>query len=192
MITVYKLTEENHETYNQTKWGPGVTHTASGEGALCGPGWLHAYTSPRLAVLFNLIHAAFPNPVLWEAEADEIGINDHGIKIGVRRLTTIQIIPAPIYTTTQRIAFGILCAREVCNDPKFLDWSAKWLSGEDRSANAAACAAAYAADRVAYSAAYSAAYAAYAAACVADAACFARAVKPIDLDALAIRALEIT
>ena len=55
----YKLTNENHETYNGTKWGPGVTHETDGHGELCGSGWLHYYDDPLLAVLLNPIHANF-------------------------------------------------------------------------------------------------------------------------------------
>ena len=57
MTKLYKLTDQNHQTRNNTKWGAGVTHTASGQGDLCTAGWLHAYTSPLLAVLLNPIHA---------------------------------------------------------------------------------------------------------------------------------------
>lgn len=41
-MKLYKLTDSHGRTYNDTQWGPGVTHEASGEGELCGPGWLHA------------------------------------------------------------------------------------------------------------------------------------------------------
>lgn len=63
-MRLYKLTNQNGQTYNQTQWGENVSHSGTGQGELCGPGWIHAYTSPLLATLFNPIHAAFSNPQL--------------------------------------------------------------------------------------------------------------------------------
>ena len=61
--TVYKITNKNGRSRpghsNETQWGPNVTHTTSGEGELCGPGWLHGYHHPLLAVLLNLAHGAY-------------------------------------------------------------------------------------------------------------------------------------
>ena len=67
-MMLYKLTDENDRTYNDTQWGEGVTHETSGEGKLCGEGWIHAYIDPLLAVFLNPIHACFTNPHMWEAE----------------------------------------------------------------------------------------------------------------------------
>lgn len=127
---LWKLTDQQWRTrageYNETLWGPGVTHTASGEGDLCGPGWLHAYTSPELAVLLNPIHAALSDPVLWRAEG-EIGKSDRGLKVGTKSLTTIEIVPRPVITIGQRVKFGILCALQTYKEPKFVAWAEGWL-----------------------------------------------------------------
>lgn len=142
-MKLYKLTDENFETYGHTKWGENVTHEGTGNGSLCGPGWIHAYTSPELAVLLNPMHANFKNPVLWEAEGN-IDLNDQGLKVGSKKLTTIKIIPVPEITITQKIAFGILCALEVYQEDNFVTWAKNWLTGADRSSkNANAYAAAY-------------------------------------------------
>lgn len=171
MTTLYKLTDQHWKTYNGTKWGPGVTHTASGTGKLCSSGWLHAYTSPELAILLNPIHAGFADPILWEADG-EIGINDRNTKVGCKALTTIRIITAPTIYVEDRIRFGILCAKEVYKGLAFLSWANEWLEGIDRSnikannvikyANAAA-AAALNNNRIAAKAAYATSYAATAA-----------------------------
>lgn len=150
-MTLYKLTDEKGQTYNNTQWGPGVTHTASGVGELCGSGWLHAYTSPLLAVLLNSIHAAFDNPRLWEADG-EVGATDNGLKVGCTRLTTVREIPLPEITTEQRVRFGILCAKAVCTDAPWTRWAEKWLSGVDRGREPA-----WAAARAAAGAAWAAA-----------------------------------
>ena len=149
MNLLYKITDANWETKNRTKWGPGVTHTAPGSGALCTNGWLHAYLSPELATLLNPIHAAFKDPVLWEAEG-EIGARDGQLKVGSAALTTVRTVEAPVFTMEHRVKFAILCAKAVYHDPDFVAWADAWLGGADRSykaevAAAAAAAAAWAA-----------------------------------------------
>jgi hypothetical protein len=134
---LYKLTDEQDRTRGGTQWGEGVTHEASGEGELCGPGWIHAYTDPLLAVLLNSIHANFRSPHLWEATG-VVGKTDHGLKVGCTRLTTLRRVPLPEVTTEQRVRFGILCALAVCDEPGWRVWAERWLSGEDRTAEAAA------------------------------------------------------
>ena len=136
-MILYKLTRQDFTTYKNTKWGENVTHEAMGEGIqLCTEDVIHAYLSPELAVLFNPIHAKYENPVLWEAEG-EVVVNEDNTKVGVKKLTTIRQIPLPEITVIQKIAFGILCGLEVCEEKKFIDWANKWLSGEDRSRESA-------------------------------------------------------
>ena len=136
MSTLYKLTDSCGKTRNDTQWGHGVSHSGTGEGELCGPGWIHAYEHPLIAVLVNPIHANFPNPRLWEAEG-EIGLRDGQLKCGCKTLTTVREIPLPAVTTEMRVRFGILCAKEVCAYPAWSTWADRWLSGEDRTQAAA-------------------------------------------------------
>ena len=157
--TLYKLTDGDGKTRNDTQWGPGVSHSGTGEGGLCGPGWIHAYENPLIAVLLNPIHADFKHPRLWEAEG-EIAIRDGQLKCGCKTLTTIREIPLPEITTEMRVRFAILCAKDVCACSAWNAWADKWLSGKDRSAAAAAAARAAMA---AYDAAACAAWAAAAA-----------------------------
>lgn len=147
MTTLYKLTRQDNTTNGGNTsliWGAGVSHTATGQGTrLCSADVIHAYTHPLLAVLLNPIHANYENPRLWRCEG-EIVADDHGLKVGVKTLTTIEEITLPVVTTEQRVKFAILCAKQVCKDPKWNEWADKWLSGEDRSEEAAAEAAAVA------------------------------------------------
>jgi hypothetical protein len=192
MTIYYKLTTQEGKTRNETQWGENVTHEATGDikQDLCSNAWIHAYTHPLLAVLMNPVHADIENPILWEGKG-EGEAKFEPLKCGFRKFTTLKKIPLPEVTDVQKVAFGILCAKEVYKDSSWNQWADKWLSGEDRtksSANAAADAAAYAAaaaDVVAYyaanaadayaasdaasSAARAAANAAYAAANAADA-----------------------
>lgn len=140
-MKAYKLTDENGVTFGGTKWGEGVMHEANGLGELCGPGWLHYYDDPVLAVMLNPLHADFGNPLLWEAEAEGQIKSDNGLKFGCTKLTTVKRIDLPAVTTTQRVRFAILCAKQVCIDPAWNVWADKWLSREDRAEAAWATAA---------------------------------------------------
>ncbi len=140
MIKLYKLTDSCGKTRGGTQWWPGVSHSGTGKGELCGPGWIHAYEHPLIAVLMNPIHADFKHPRLWEAEG-EIAIRDGQLKCGCKTLTTIREIPLPEITTEMRVRFAIMCAKEVCACLSWNAWADKWLSGEDRSGAAAGAAA---------------------------------------------------
>ncbi len=136
MANLYKLTDGEGKTFGGTQWGPGVSHSGTGEGELCGPGWIHAYEHPLVAVLMNPIHADFKNPRLWEAEG-EVGLRDGQLKCGCETLTTIREIPLPAVTTEMRVRFAIMCAKEVCADFSWNAWADRWLSGGDRTQAAA-------------------------------------------------------
>ena len=137
MKKLYKLTDSCGKTWNNTLWGPGVSHSGTGEGELCGPGWIHAYEHPLLAALLNPIHGDFENPRLWEAEGAVI-LRDGQLKCGCKTLTTIREIPLPAITTEMRVRFAVLCAKEVyAENLAWNAWADKWLSGEDRTQEAA-------------------------------------------------------
>jgi hypothetical protein len=184
---LYKLTDQDGYTRryysNKCKWGEGVTHRAVGskDGSLCTNSFIHAYTSPYLAILMNPIHAAIENPILWKAKGF-ISKSNSGLKIGCYSLTTIEKMNVPDFSINQEVYFGILTAKKVYKDKKWNEWADNWISGKDRTANAAyaaadaanaaanaayatnaaAKAAANAADYAANAAAYAAANAAYA------------------------------
>ena len=169
---VYKLTNQDNKTLNDMLWGDNVSHETSGDGELCGPVWLHAYTDKLLAVFLNPIHGRFKNPKLWIAFGNGKRKDDNGLKVGFTTLTTGKEVPLPVVNLTQHIAFGILCVLEFYTDKDFTTWAEKWLSGKCRSVESAnvAYAAFAAADAGAASdavgvanAALAAAYAAYAA-----------------------------
>ena len=168
MANLYKLTDSCGKTRGGTQWGPGVSHSGTGEGGLCGPGWIHAYEHPLVAVLMNPIHADFNNPRLWEAEG-EVGLRDGQLKCGCKTLTTVREIPLPAVTTEMFVRLAILCAKEVCACRAWNAWADRWLSGEDRSEAAARAAAEAAWARAAQAAEAWAARAAQAAAQAAEA-----------------------
>ena len=169
-MKLWKFTDKHDRTHGGMQWGENITHgPTSGEGNLCGPGWLHAYADPLLGVMMVPTHLSFKARHLWEAEC-KVGKTD-GLKVGVRTLTTKRRVEPPKVTTKQRVRFAVLCAMEVCDDSRWLRWARGWLSGADCSGKSATDAAASAADTAAWAAA--------------DA-----ATKPIDFAALAVKACK--
>lgn len=132
-MTGYKLTTQGMTTHGGCRWKLGEWKQTSGEGRLCGPGWLHCYTDPLLAILLNFVHADVQNPRLFECECAGEMLDDRGLKRGHTRMRLTREIDPPIVTTEQRIRFAILCARAVYDDKAFQTWADRWLSGEDRS-----------------------------------------------------------
>ena len=207
-MIVYKLTDADDRTRNDTQWGEGITHTASGNGELCTANWLHCYSDPVLAVLMDPIHGGYgDNGHLWKCETPDQArqLDDKGTKLGVSSLTTLELIDLPRVTLEQRIRFAIYCARQVTTNTMWVRWSDEWLRNENRARTnaigAAIRAAAYAgsaADAAAYAAyaaaaatedAYTAAYTAAANVGAADAAVAAAAAGVLDLPGLAARAI---
>lgn len=161
-MKLYKLTDANGCTQGGMQWGLGVEHEATGDmkQKLCSDAWIHAYTSPLLAVMMNRAHADFINPRLWIA-AGVVKKTD-GLKVGCRMLKTIKEIPLPSMSTTQRVAFAVLCSLEVIQDKSYRNWAKNWLSGKDRTKESALdAAAAYFAHVNTYDAALAAAQTAY-------------------------------
>ena len=200
-MIVYKLTDQNLQTHGGYQWEPGVARETDGRGNLCGPGWLHYYHDPLLSALLNPIHADIADPVLWEAEAEGLHRDDRGLKGGCTRLTLLRRIELPQITTEQRIRFGILCAKVICDNPAWNAWADRWLDGSDRSVEtaweawaAADAAAAEAAARAARAVAQATAWAAWEAAWAAwEAARTAEAAAEstlLDLRAIAHEALK--
>lgn len=202
-MTLYKLTDQDGKTRagqaGETQWGLGVKHEATGKPGqdLCTDGWIHAYEHPLLALLMNPIHAKICNPRLWECEG-QIGKREGQLKCGCRTLTTVREIALPEITTEQRVRFAIACAWPTCQIAEWRTWARKWLTGKDRTAEAAwaavwAAETAWAAE-AAWAAAWAAAAAAeWAAAAVwaAEAAVWARKVRA-NLDLIRIAEWAVT
>ena len=166
MKKYYKLTDQNMQTHNGFQWEIGKWIEAKGDisQGLCSDAWLHCYELPLLAVLHNPIHANIKNPRLFEVEVDGESKFDSQLKCGFRRIRLVKEIPLLEITTMQKIAYGILCAKEVYTDKQWNEWADSWLSEKNKTADAAAYAAVYAAaNAAAHAAAHAAVYAAYAA-----------------------------
>ena len=137
MTKLYKITDSEDQTYNMCQWGEGVTVKTSGIGRMCGKGFTHWYTDPKLAVLFNPIHGSFDLETahLWEGEGEII--KEDGLQVGCIEATTLKRIDFPVITLEQKVKFAILCALEVYNEEKFVNWAHNWLDGTDRTVKTA-------------------------------------------------------
>ena len=127
-MKLYKLTDFDNKTRNDTIWGENVTHTANGEGnKLCTGAFIHAYRHPLIAALMGPFHVP-DYTKLWECEGEVIA--DDGAKVGCKSLTTVKEIMLPELTTEQRVKIAILCAKEVYKEEKWSEWADGWLMGE--------------------------------------------------------------
>jgi hypothetical protein len=134
----YKLTDAEIRTNNgRHLWTPGEWFTATEKSNLpCTTGVVHYYDSPRLAVMFNPVHANITSPRLWTFETrDEIGHD--GLKGWCKTARIVEELPLPVLSIEQATTFAIHCAMQVCTAPAWLAWANGWLSGADRSAAAA-------------------------------------------------------
>jgi hypothetical protein len=134
-MIVYKLTDQRMQTRNGFQWGLGVTKHTSGKGKLCGPGWLHAYADPLVAVFMNPVHAEFRFPRLFEAEASGELEYDGNLKLGTTTLTLRIELALPVLSEFVRARVAIKAAQLVLPDdvrPAWRSWANKWLSREDR------------------------------------------------------------
>jgi hypothetical protein len=170
-----KLVTQDYKTRagekNETLWEVGKRVEATGTGGLCTDGVIHFYDSIWVALVMNTTHANIPNPKAIVIEVGEVVAHD-GTKGGSKWATMLREIPVPEMTTEQRVEIAIRCALAVYSDPEFIAWANKWLSGEDRSREAA-----WSAARAAWSAARAAAGAAGAAAAAEAAMAAARAAE---------------
>ena len=185
MSKLWKLTDSNGKTFNDTQWGKNVSHSATGSATkLCSDGFIHAYRNKWIAVFLNPLYRHFKEPLLWEARG-KVVLENGDLKCGCKTLTTIKQYPLPYLSMEERVKIAIYCALSIYKKESFVAWAKNWLNGTDRSyksartaSNAtfgAADAAANAAAAAAYAAADAAAYAAEAAEAAAFAAAYAAA-----------------
>lgn len=118
----YKFTDKHLRTHGGFQWEIGRKATTTGEGELCGPGFLHYYADPLLAVLLAPLHVNFgPDRRLFRVEAGGVIKNDRGLKLGASELTLLEEIPVPTVTPNQCAAFAAKCAewaRETARGPR--------------------------------------------------------------------------
>jgi len=135
------LTNENMMTRNH-RWTLGVAAPVLPPGGeLWGEGFYWCYAHPLLAVLLNPCHENIQSPRMFTISPSGERVEDSGLIIGYKTMTLLEEIELPTITLEQKVAFAILCAKNVHDDPAWNDWADRWLSGKDRSRAAAARAA---------------------------------------------------
>ena len=142
----YKLTDADGYTRQgkkgETYWEHGTSRETDGSGNLGSAGWTHVYTDPLLAVLLDPIHSDYGDKSkLIEVIVSGEHKNSHGLNEGWTVVKYSRRKNKPAVTITHRITFAILCAKKVNNDEKWNVWADSWLSGKDRTTEAAAAAA---------------------------------------------------
>ena len=108
----YKLMDAQMRTFNRTcQWALGVTKTVTGRGDMCGPGWLHSYRDPLLAVLLDPIHGNYGSDArLFKVECGGRVKQDRGLKFGNAKQTLVEEVVLPRVTIWQRVQFAKNCA----------------------------------------------------------------------------------
>src|SRR3990167_5115621 len=106
-MKLYKLTDQDMRTHGGFQWELGKRATASGQGELCGPGWIHAYEHPLLAVFHNPIHGKFQNPRAFVAEGGGRVKREDLTKCGVTELTLTRELSLPVVTLEHRVRYAI-------------------------------------------------------------------------------------
>ena len=132
----YKLVTQGLKAYGGFKYTLGKwTPMLGGAETLCNSGWYHVYDHPLLAMLLNPIHRNLAKPKLFECTYDGRlrGLDDQGLKRGVRRLRLDKELPLPVLTPNQCARLTIYCAKPICSEKHWRDWAKKWLNGKDRT-----------------------------------------------------------
>lgn len=129
----YKLTSQKMRTYNSFQWQLNKWVKRGGKTKrLCTNSWLHCYNHPLLAVLLNPIHAGIKNPRLFRVNVRGKKLSGD-LKFGFTQMRLIKELPVPEFTIIRRIAFSILCVKEVYRGKKWNEWADNWLSNKDRT-----------------------------------------------------------
>ena len=166
-MILYKLTDQEGNTQNNTHWSVGKTHKkkACKKQDLCSKGVFHAYTNLNLAFLLNSCHANIDNPIVWECNGKPC-VSDWG-KVGCFSLSITKQLDVPGWVNSNKanlvqVAFAILCAEAVLgiyekkypqnNVPRKAIEAAKAYLSNPSAHAADAAYAAYAADAAAHAA----------------------------------------
>lgn len=111
----YKLTDSDgysrRNLPGETHWSVGATVAPIGIGVKpCGPGVLHDYEHPLLAILFNPIHAGFINPRMFVLEHDELPQMDETKRWTTHSVRVVNEMEPPKITLEQRVQWAKLVA----------------------------------------------------------------------------------
>lgn len=135
----FKLTDRYGYTRRgqsgETLWQVGEIVAPTGDGTRpCGPGVLHGYVLPEVAVLVNPIHADFGRDMrLFRVLSNQPWQTDGVKRWTAGRCMVAEELPVPAFSTEERVAWAIILAPH----PSTREWAIRWLSGVDRTEEAA-------------------------------------------------------
>ena len=118
-----KWVSRDMTTRNNTKWEVGVPKELPERNnlKLCEEGLFHYFPHPLLAVMFKASSKCVNYSKLYEVKP-EGKIVEGWNKRGSTKLTLVKELEIPQITDVQLIAFGVLCALEVCKQKDFVSW----------------------------------------------------------------------
>jgi len=137
-VTEYiKLVDKSLQTRDGYQWTIGKRHRATGKRGqgLCSGEYLHCYESLEQASMMAPFHGVGHYTRALVAEG-RCAISD-GTKIGCRQLTILREVEPLMLTTEQRIAAAIVMSSRIYRSASWSSWAFAWLSGNDRSYDAA-------------------------------------------------------
>jgi hypothetical protein len=138
-----KLTELGGIAYGGFQWPlphgdePGEWVRTSGVGPLCTSGWIHVYPNSLLAVALNPIHANFQKPCGWKIKVGGKQLDNHGLKMGVTECRLLRPMELPVIPTSAHVRWAVQLSLLHYADQGYVEWAERWLSGEDRTREAA-------------------------------------------------------
>jgi len=140
----YKMTNADMQTYNGFQWSLGEWVETSGEGWLCGSGWIHVFETPELAVWVCQGLVTYRPTRLFRCECGGRRLDGGTFKRGYTRVRLVEELPLPEIPINAQIRASIIVAQKVWSGRSagWDAWAEKWLSGKDRS-HASARAAVY-------------------------------------------------
>lgn len=94
------------------------------------------YYNPLVAVLLKSCHNLDKCTKLCKVTS-EGQVTEKDGQIFSENFTIGEELEIPEVSNIQKIAFGILCALQVCKQKDFVFWANDWLSGKDRSKESA-------------------------------------------------------
>jgi len=127
----YLITDQDNKTWRDIQWGENVTHEEENSNY-----HFVVYNSPQTACYMYPCYEGTKNPKLWTATGEHLAVAE-GFRSKCAKLTTLNEFPITLPTNEQRINFGILCAVNVAQSPQFMEWSLKYLRGEDQTKESA-------------------------------------------------------
>jgi|GEM_PF-3453889 hypothetical protein len=133
-MTRYLLTNAENHTWRGSHVCPGQSILASNtEENVLTRNAEELGDSPLVAIMLNPWHAQIDHQKMLELE---IGRNDLD-EIGSSTNVVVRETTVPSVTTDQKIVFALMTIQEVYGNPVFKCWADDWISGSDRSAEAA-------------------------------------------------------